>query len=135
MKKETANKIIAMSSAGYDKIAKDFSQSRNYIWEEMEIAEGFINDKDRVLDIGCGNGRFFKIVKKKNANYVGIDNSEKLLEIARDKYGAEAKFITTDATSLPFQNNSFDIVVSFAILHHIPSKGFQKNLWKNLLES
>jgi len=130
MRKETANKIIEMSSAGYDKIAKDFSQTRNYIWKEMELAKTFINDKDDVLDIGCGNGRFFEIVEKKNANYTGIDNSEKLLKIAKDKYGIKAKFLLANAISLPFENNSFDIVVSFAVLHHIPSKELREKFIK-----
>lgn len=122
MKKETANKIMEISSIEYDKIAKDFSQSRNYIWEEMDIAKTYIKNDDNILDIGCGNGRFFEVAEEKNANYTGVDNSEKLLEIARNKYKTKTKLILANAISLPFENNSFDVVVSFAVLHHIPSK-------------
>ncbi|MCF7835755.1 MAG: class I SAM-dependent methyltransferase [Candidatus Marinimicrobia bacterium] len=128
MRKKTANKIIEISSAGYDKIAEKFSQTRNYIWKEMEIAKTFIKNGFNVLDIGCGNGRFFETLKDKNINYTGIDNSEKLLEIARKKHNTN--FIKADATSLPLEDEHFDTVVSFAVLHHIPSKELRNQFIK-----
>lgn len=40
-----------------------------------------------VLDIGCGNGRWFESLKNEKLNYTGIDFSPSLIELAREKYG------------------------------------------------
>lgn len=76
---------------------------------------------DKVLDLGCGNGRFFEILKDKNTDYLGVDSSERLIGIARAKY-PQAKFQVADALSLPFPDDQFDKIYSIAVLHHIPSK-------------
>ena len=71
--------------------------------------------------MGCGNGRFFEILKEKNVQYFGLDNSEKLIEVAREKY-PQANFSTYDGFKIPFEDNSFDQVFCIAVLHHIPSR-------------
>jgi SAM-dependent methyltransferase len=84
---------------------------------------------DCVLDNGCGNGRFYPFFKEKGVNYVGIDNSEKLIDIAKKKY-PEAEFRIGDALELPFASGVFDLVISMAVLHHIPSKEYRKKFFQ-----
>ena len=74
-----------------------------------------------MLDLGCGNGRYQPEVKSRGGEYIGIDNSERLVAIARQKY-PEAEFKTADALNLPFDDESFDKIYSIAVLHHFPSK-------------
>lgn len=76
------------------------------------------------MDLGCGNGRFFEILKDKDIDYIGVDNSEKLIEIAKNKY-PKAKFQVADALNLPFPKNFFDKIYSIAVLHHIPSEALR----------
>lgn len=86
---------------------------------------------ERVLDLGCGNGRLYSALKDKNVRYVGIDSSAKLIEIAKTKYqGENLKFLVVEALSLPFSENSFDKVFSIAVLHHIPSDEFRLEFLK-----
>ena len=73
------------------------------------------------MDLGCGNGRFYEFFKDKNIEYIGVDNSEKLIGLANKKYPG-IKFQTADALNLPFPNDYFDKIYSIAVLHHIPSK-------------
>jgi cyclopropane fatty-acyl-phospholipid synthase-like methyltransferase len=49
----------------------------------------YILPGQKVLDLGCGNGRLFKILKNKNVKYVGVDNSEKLLLEAQKQYSED----------------------------------------------
>lgn len=71
------------------------------------------------MDLGCGNGRCYQLLK--NTDYIGIDSSEKLIEIARQKYPG-VKFEVRNALDLKFPNDYFDKIYSIAVLHHIPSR-------------
>ncbi len=128
MKEETAKAILESNAIGYEKIAEEFSQSRTYFWKELEFVKDYIKENSSILDVGCGNGRFFEIIKDKKISYTGIDTSSKFISIAKEKYPstssgqAQVKFFRANAVELPFGNDSFDVAVSFAVLHHIPSK-------------
>lgn len=86
----------------------------------------YINENNKVLDLGCGNGRLFEIFTDKNTDYTGVDFSKKLIEIARQKYGDYFK--VSDILNLPFPSENFDSVWSIAVLHHIPSVELRKRV-------
>jgi len=115
-----AKQLINKTKADYNGISDSFSESRSELWPELEELKKHIEDKERILDLGCGNGRLYEIFKDKNINYVGADFSENLIKVAREKYGD--CFKVADILSLPFSDNYFDSVWAIAVLHHIPSK-------------
>ena len=78
-----------------------------------------------MIDIGCGNGRFYPLMKTRGVAYTGVDNSAGLLKEARTAF-PDASFTEADAATLPFPDRSFDIAYSFAMLHHIPSDALRK---------
>lgn len=125
MKQSTAKKIIKLSEQSYENIANDFSNTRKFFWNEIEFIKKYTKTNDKVLDIGCGNGRLLELFKNKNINYTGIDSSKKLIRLAKEKYPNHS-FFRENALDLPFADNSFNIVYSVAVLHHIPSKELQK---------
>lgn len=86
---------------------------------------------DKVLDSGCANGRFFEVIKNKEAEYFGVDISEQLIDIAKKNY-PEAKFQVADSLKLPFPDSLFDKVYSMSVLHHIPSKNLQLQYLKEI---
>jgi len=113
-------------------IADDFSKTRSAIWPETEVLfDEYLVPGEKVLDLGCGNGRYFEYLKEKKVNYFGVDNSEELIKIAKNKY-PEANFQTADALNLPFPENFFDKVYSIATLHHIPSKEYRLQFLKEI---
>jgi len=125
MNRKTADKLLAQTRENYNSFAKDFSQTRNYLWPEMKsLASDYSKAGDKVLDIGCGNGRFYPFFQEKGVKYVGIDNSKELVAIAREKF-PKVDFIVGDALCLPFAENEFDVAVAFAVLHHIPSRDYR----------
>ncbi len=122
MKQKYAEQLLKKTKEGYDKIAEEFSTTREEVWEEMNfLFDDYVIPGDKILDLGCGNGRFFELLEDKDVNYIGVDFSEKLIEIAKKKY-PKVKFQVADALDLPFPNNYFDKIYSIAVLHHIPSK-------------
>lgn len=117
-----AQQLLIKTVRDYNQIAVNYDQARPEPWAEMKfLANDFIKDGDRVLDLGCGAGRFYEFFKDKNIKYIGLDNSEKFITIARAKY-PQLQFLLGDGLNLPFSDNYFDKVYSIALLHHIPSQ-------------
>jgi alkylated DNA repair protein alkB family protein 8 len=126
MKLNKAHKILEENKRVYNQISKEFSGSRNELWPEFEELKKYIYENEKILDLGCGNGRLYELFSEYNIDYTGIDFSEKLVEIAKAKYGDHFK--AADILDLPFSNENFDSVWSIAVLHHIPSIELRKRV-------
>lgn len=74
----------------------------------------------RLLDIGCGNGDFFGLIKDKEMELHGIDLAENMVKIAQERYRDIADIILADAESLPYEEGMFDIIICNASFHHYP---------------
>lgn len=73
-----------------------------------------------VLDIACGTGYGSHILAGKARHVTGADISQEALNYAQGHYKADnLKYIQCDACSIPYPDNSFDVVVSFETLEHI----------------
>jgi len=78
-----------------------------------------------ILDYGCGNGDFSRVLALRGARVVGIDISPKLIETARASAarmglnGLCPQFMVGDAHHTAFADNSFDYVVGNGALHHL----------------
>ncbi|MDD2696985.1 MAG: methyltransferase domain-containing protein [Candidatus Pacebacteria bacterium] len=130
MDQNYAKYLLEKTRNDYNLIADDFSTTRSSIWPETQsLLDKYFFPGERVLDLGCGNGRYFEYLKEKRVNYSGVDSSEKLINIAKNKY-PEADFKVADALNLPFPDDFFDKIVSIAVLHHIPSKGLRSQFFK-----
>ena len=113
----------------YNTISKHFSETRQGLPKEYHSLAEYVKNGDKVLDIGCGNGRFLYALQNKKAEYYGIDSSEEMIERAREKF-PDAEFLRADALDLPFENNSFDKIISMAVLHHIPSNDLRSDFMR-----
>jgi ubiquinone/menaquinone biosynthesis C-methylase UbiE len=152
MNKKTIEKILKETEIGYDMMSQKFSQTRKFFWRGMEFIKDYVKDGDRVLDFGCGNGRLLelfldksstnfgsaeakntiganpKLVLDKKIKYTGVDVSQKLLDLAKNKYSQEfSSFLKIDPSqqSLPFEDDFFNSVYSIAVFHHFPKEHAQ----------
>jgi len=114
----------------YNKSAKALATRFNDIGARVDdIKRGFsyINKKNpKVLEIGCSNGREAKEIVKHTSNYLGIDISEKLIEIAR-KENPDGKFEVADIENYIFPKG-IDIIFAFASLLHSDENKIKKIL-------
>ena len=87
---------------------------------EKYFLEGILQDVDLVLDVGCAAGGGFNFCREANESvkYTGIDISKKLIEIAGEKY-KKGSFFHYDGHGIPFKDNSFGLVYSFGVMHHL----------------
>ncbi len=104
----------------YDVVSETFSDSRKEPWSELDHLFDDLRAGDRVLDIGCGNGRSCERMVP-GVDYVGVDNSDRLIKIAKKSY-PDRDFMVADALNLPFPDRDFDRVYAIGLIHHIPSE-------------
>ena len=125
MKKEYAKSLMGKVKQDYSLIAKEFARTRKNPWWEIKfLFDNYLNPEDKVLDLGCGNGRHVPLFRERIVDYFGIDNSPELIEIAKKTY-PKVNFQVGDALNLPFSDSFFDKAYSIAVFHHIPSKKFR----------
>ncbi len=125
MEEKFAEYLLRKVKADYNLIAEHFSRAREKFWKEMNfLIEDYVNEGEKILDLGCGNGRLYEVLKEKGIDYIGVDFSERLIEIAKRKF-PKAKFYVANILDLPFPSNFFDKIYSIAVLHHIPSLKFR----------
>lgn len=111
MSTEAQDRARATWSAG------DFDAIAHRIWEVGDgLAEKVgVTAGERVLDVACGTGNAAIPAAAKGAEVTGLDITPKLLEDAKrnaDKYGVEIEWVEGDAQDLPFDDGSFDLVIS-----------------------
>ena len=126
MDKITSDNLLKIVHDNYNQIAADFDMTRKKeIWPEMVKLSKQIKDGDSVLDLGCGNGRLLEALKDKQITYLGIDNSEELIKLAKQNY-PNNKFLVSDILNLKSveetKNKKFDHIFCLATLQHLPSK-------------
>jgi ubiquinone/menaquinone biosynthesis C-methylase UbiE len=76
-----------------------------------------------ILDVGTGTGRAAVLMARGGANVTGVDASEEMLAVARRRAADEmlnVTFMRGDAHALAFDDRSFDAVVCFRVLMHVP---------------
>jgi tRNA (uracil-5-)-methyltransferase TRM9 len=124
MDKNYAEYLLKKTRNDYNLIAEDFSNTRHFLWEELKPLSQYVQKGDKVLDLGCGNGRLVDLLREKEIDYVGVDNAERLIGAAKNKY-PDNNFIVADSLNLPFPQDFFDKVFSIAVFHHIPSEEYR----------
>jgi SAM-dependent methyltransferase len=120
---EILNKVIC----DYDEIAAEFDTTRKHAWYEFEIYKELLRQGDKVLDLGCGNGRLYDYLEPMKVDYVGIDVSAELLNKARLKYRKKAKlekvqFKKGGFLDIPYVRPVFDKIFCVASFHHLPGR-------------
>ncbi len=76
-----------------------------------------------VLDTGCGTGRGMRFLRERCPGLTvrGNDPSRELLRVAHERHGLPLKdLVPSDTLALPDRPGAYDVVVSLAVLHHVP---------------
>lgn len=81
-----------------------------------------LNNIRSVLDVGAGTGRAMRFLQERFPNLVvkGIEPVGELRRIGYQKGLSEEDLVEGDGTCLPYPDGAFDLVVEFAVLHHVP---------------
>lgn len=143
MRPEIVQLLDELNRRFYHERGAEFSATRDRPWSGWDrVLDHLDLDRStplRVLDVGCGNGRFGTYLREhlprtRRLIYDGIDASPELLQIARErlsKRGIEGTFRVANAiqdAERAFPPGPFDLIVYFGFLHHVPSFEMRRKL-------
>lgn len=110
------------SRDNYNMKAKDYESTpdgkytlpfNRYLCDHVPLKE-----HDRILDIGCGNGRLLKMIANKiKIEAFGIDVSEEMIKAAREE-NREIIFCVSEADKTPYEDGFFDAITVCCAFHH-----------------
>jgi len=112
--------------------SKSYGKSKN--WPEIQEYLNVLIPEQKVLDVGCGDGRLLSGLPTK-IGYTGIDFSHTLLKQAKNNY-PQKEFVYGDITRDETWDKlgKFDAVVTIAVLHHIPTRREQIKILQKMQE-
>jgi SAM-dependent methyltransferase len=133
MDKATEQYLLEIVKYNYQKIAEEFDVTRkNRNWPELVKFSQDIETGDRILDVGCGNGRLLEILKEKQIEYLGVDLSLELINIAKARFPND-KFLLGDILELgKLPEKDFNYIFCVALFHHLPGKDLRIKALKQL---
>ncbi len=162
MDAQTQNALLQINRRFYEQTAIQFDATRQG-WTPglraiLPYFERGEKDRQTVLDVGCGNGRFARLLAHEGltAGYVGVDGNVQLLEFARSSAaelcGVECRFVRADLAhrgwleALPDASAKdggglapiererkapFDVVLCTATIQHLPGYGLRLRLLRD----
>ena len=139
MNPTTRERLETINRSFYSATADAFDASRDHPWPGWQralahISPGARNEAIRILDAGCGNGRFARFLMRTfpeasaPLDYLGVDQSSALLAAARARISSDEKTrirwmesdILKSGEGFNLPPGPFDLTVAFGLLHHVP---------------
>lgn len=136
MREDIRAKLQAINRAFYHEFADPFAGTRAHPQPGFERLMAYVPaDHSRVLDVGCGEGRFgrFLVERRPEIGYVGVDASADLLRHAARTL-QEATLLRRDVSRPGSLEDlgTFELVVCLAVLQHIPGRVCRVRLLKEM---
>jgi len=127
------------SAARYAGLYQTFAGKRRHQREEHCIAKGLagVPENSWVLDLPCGAGRMYPLLKGLGFRVVEADASPYMIDYAQQKaqlfsHNTEDEFRIVDVFSTPFEKDRFDAAVCNRLLHHFPSSALRQQALREL---
>lgn len=92
---------------------------RRYVLDPVMVPRALARSPRKVLDVGCGEGRFSRLLKPHGVEVVGVDPTPAMIAAARTR-DTSGVYLEAPAERLPFCDETFDLVVSYLSLIDIP---------------
>lgn len=138
MRQDTVATLERINLEFYQTFADAFASTRRRLQPGAQRAVQTVIPSSSVLDLGCGAGELARALAKRghHGNYLGVDASPPLLELARQRAPFPwAKFQVADLARDDWASDlaeRFNRVFLLAVLHHIPGDELRIRLLENL---
>lgn len=126
----TAQRLLAINRRFYRRHAADFTRTRRQAWPGWGELLPLLRGRERLLDVGSGNGRFGRYWARANPDrmlhYHAIDGSLPLLRETADTVGAfpqvKMRLEWRDIFQDPPRHGRYPLIALLGVLHHIPGR-------------
>jgi len=122
---QTEGRLIRWASF-YDGVVNIMTLGHIRRLRTLTVKHALLQSGENVLDVGCGTGGVTipaRLQVGKNGSAAGIDPAPEMIAVARRKAsraGLEIDFRLGVIESLPFPDETFDVVTSSLMMHHLP---------------
>ena len=160
MNKIVTKQLLDLNRRFYTEYGRDFSATRGRLQTGVLRVIESLRGNELILDLGCGNGELARTLSRRGHHgpYLGLDFSLPLLDEAeREAFAFPVQFRQADLVSSDWdviaslreaisseqgiatpptaaRNDMFDIIFSFAVLHHIPSSELRLQIIQKIHE-
>jgi SAM-dependent methyltransferase len=110
---------IALVRSSYNACADAYSAQRSSKERELDLLFSNLKERSAILDVGCGAGVPVSLRLSTRFCITGVDISDRMIELARANV-PKANFMRANILDVDFAENSFDAIVSYYALFHIP---------------
>lgn len=137
----TSEEYKQLSISEFTKAAKIYESENAGVYEMCKkdyppILEEIRKEKfESLLDAGCGTAPMLSLLTKEypDKHYVGLDLTPEMIRKAKEKRLPNTEFVVGDCENLPFEPESFDIVINSQSFHHYPNpQNFFNSVYKVL---
>lgn len=106
------------------RIALHAAYSTNPTWDDWVIERESPGPGARILDLGCGPASFWRNQRRIDPTWslTLVDFTPGMIEAARRELRDRAEYVVADAQELPFDDESFDVVLANHMLYHVPDR-------------
>jgi 2-polyprenyl-3-methyl-5-hydroxy-6-metoxy-1,4-benzoquinol methylase len=135
MKDEIAKRLLKLNQDFYARFAETFADSRSNPQPGFyRLLKYLPISCERVLDVGCGNGRFGQFLESEHLSfdYTGIDFTSELLVLAREQ--VQGDFFQRDISRRGFLEGigKFDLIVCLATMQHVPRRSVRIGMLREM---
>lgn len=129
------------SEASYSYDDKRFVTPQGQAFDQLEKEQllrvlHYTGSPSRILEVGCGTGRFLRSVLTEN-EYTswGIDPSPAMLRVTKSKLAEyeHLRLARSEGAVLPFLDDSFDLVYSIRVLNQVASRGYALDMVEEIV--
>ncbi|MBL8536633.1 MAG: class I SAM-dependent methyltransferase [Hyphomonadaceae bacterium] len=88
---------------------------RRYVLDSVMLARALALKPETALDLGCGEGRFCRMLARHGVDAAGIDPTARFIEAARERH-PDGRYLQSAGERLPFADAAFDLTISYLSL-------------------
>lgn len=118
---EETREAFNLAAERYYELFKDEMKQKEYDRVILDKFAGNFDSESIIYDMGCGPGHITRYLSDKGLHVVGIDISEKCIQIAR-RENPKMRFRVMDMTRLDLADKSIDGIISFYSIIHTPKR-------------
>lgn len=135
MREEIVERLLALNQDFYRQFATPFAETRTHPQPGFyQLVEFIPRPCKKMLDVGCGEGRFGRFVLDRNLaeHYTGVDFSQELIDIAANSI--EGEFFLRNLSRQGSLNGlgEFNLIACLATMQHIPGRSNRLNLLREM---
>jgi demethylmenaquinone methyltransferase / 2-methoxy-6-polyprenyl-1,4-benzoquinol methylase len=121
-RKRHALSLFAGLPGRYDRMGAILSFGQDPRWRRALVAAIDPRPGERVLDVATGTGLVASELAERRASVVGLDQSEEMLAVARERLGDRVTFVEGQAERLPFADAAFDALTFTYLLRYVDDR-------------